>query len=182
MAAFALVAEAIAIANGDVPASAAPEFWAGVMNGFQQPDSATADANKALVEECFLADQKMADIQATMIKELADNHFIKFFADVKRYEAMFKTDFQPCRDDAKYAEIVKAKDYQGKIEEQCRTDPQKKDKMDEVVAKYGDQLKTEFKDLSTKWSSGQYYEAGLVFGLIEAQVYEPWTNPSLANF
>ena len=91
---------------------------------------------------------------------------------------MFKTDFQPCRDDDKYAAIVKAKDYQGQIEEECRTDPKKKDKMDEVVAKYGDQLKTEFKDLSAKWASGQYYEAGLVFGLIEAQVYEPWTNPT----
>ena len=117
MAAFELVAYALQVADGATPASAAPDFWAGVLNGFQQPDSATADANRALVEECFLADQKMADIQATMIKELADNHFIKFFADVKRYEAMFKTDFQPCRDDDKYAAIVKAKDYQGKIEE-----------------------------------------------------------------
>lgn len=67
MAAFALIAEAIAIADGATPASAAPDFWAGVLNGFQAPDAATADANRALVEECFLADQKMADIQATMI-------------------------------------------------------------------------------------------------------------------
>ena len=176
------VAEVLALADTTIPASAAPDFWAGVLNGFQNPDDATASANRALVEECFLADQKMANIQSQMIQELQDNHFVKFYADVKLYERYFKTDFAPCRNDEKYAKIVKAKDYQGKIEEECRTDPDKQDKMDKVVDAHGAELKAMVADLGTKWAAGSFYDAGVVFGQIEVMVYDPWIHPTEVEF
>ena len=167
-----------ALMDSAVPANAAVEFWAGVLQGWEQADADTEATQKALVEECFTADQKMADAQADLVTELQQNHFKQFIATVKEYEQYWDVDFATCKSDPKYKAIADAKAYQGAIEAQARTDPEGQKKMDKVMVAHAIKLRALEKQLFAAWAAGDYYGAGKPFGEVEKIVYEPWITPS----
>ena len=158
--------------NGTVPATAPATFQAGVYFGYSGKDE------RALIEECFAPDQKIADDTNDFIAAIKTKDFGSIKDIVAGDEAIAIKDADKCMTDPKYQVVHDAYYYQQDIVEKAMADP---DWQLHALKTLKPHL-AEIKDLAGQavaaWDAADYYGAGTAIGKIDKIAFSYWASNS----
>ena len=87
-------------------------------------------------------------------------------------------DVQPCKDDDKYKDVMDQYDYQEHVLKQARHDPDWQIKALRAVLPHKSDVQSYVADAEAKWDAGDYFNAGVAMGKIEAIALAPWMTSS----
>ena len=163
LAAFAFAAE-----NSGVPATAPADFQAGVFMGYNGTDLRTA------MNACFLPDQKIADDTDAFIAAIEAHDWSTVMGTIKGDEPAALEDADKCINDPAYVDVYDAYHAQQDNVEAAMADPDWQIKAGKALLPHRAEIKTNIKEATTQWNAGNYYEAGIAVGKIDAIVFAPW--------
>ena len=163
---------AIQAVNTTVPNTAPADFQAGFFNGFN--NATVWDHLRA----CWVPDQHMADSCDAFIGAIEKKDWKTVTSTIKEFTPEVMTDVQPCKDDDQYKDVMDQYDYQEKVLKAARHDPDWQIKALRAVLPHKADVKAYVADAEAKWDAGDYFNAGVAMGKIEAIALAPWMTSS----
>ena len=154
---------AVQAANGP-PATAIPDFYAGLLNGYSGQDV------HALVTECFTPDQEMADEIGDLFEKLKAKDFDAVKEIVKSFVPKAESDASLCMSDPKYKTVYEIQHHQEELLKKVKDDSDWQLHLIAGLKPHFDEIKGLAQDAANKYQTGDYYGAGQDVGKVDGWV------------